>query len=869
LDIIAEAVYLVKEGVSQVLFISKGRFDQFEMATYNILREVIFDAEVVKYTTLIRTNFAEFEDEEECKKDLVAMKRESDLAEVVGSCQNRVIHVDNPPIKANLPKKLRELNKEQRIESKKKLSEYLNKNCQASFYQPPKLQQLSSVIVDYMADKLQKRAEFEKKKAELGLEEEIITEINEDNSEKVDQNKKIVSEHGKENKLTIPAGKSQHKENTLKPVIDPKELLRSGITNLRDELERIEENLQELTEKIKELEEVKKLKKEIQKLDQNIRKEVRDHILNNQANISNVLGGDIFLNIIKNDNNSTNSKKDIFDLTSELKECEHKLSKKKNNNHSLDNIERKINQTNREIKKLEQAIKKVEKRLLELKKKLLNEPDVAKQWQEQGFTVIQAQEWAESLGRDFQPEHDMAFCAWLRDEKKLNLSSLLIYDLAFIREEYQAWLTINKQTVVATDWTTINKKFADQPSYRAKKTYQQLWISQGLTPVQAQPVLTQGFILDDYMFLAWLRDSKGLKIEQIKLTEIKSLRKEYQELWRQLDTQFAEQARYTNKTYQRWWEAHGLNYIQASAWIKLSDVKGYWNPCWPWEWMQRGFDPVTASVWLAKGLTKNDYELATYAHWKNYQPSQTNYQELKTEYQNWEKQSSTQEWLDINYPLEIRNTITYLDISSKNLTGNLDLSDFVNLTWLYCQNNQLTLIKLVNCQQLKELWGANNLLTDLVLPTPAEQLTHLDLSQNNFPAQNLTRFSHLVNCEILRISNNPWTGSLTPFSSLTKLKELRIARTELTELDLASLPSSLTYLDIKNNPNLVSPDLTDGTQLVNLEWLRCEGTKLETQLEVYGEPEKDDYDNLNYIYLLKKAQQTQTQNQVEIPSKSY
>src|SRR4051812_16562048 len=35
LDIIAEAVYLAKDGVSQVFFVVDGRFDQYEMATYD------------------------------------------------------------------------------------------------------------------------------------------------------------------------------------------------------------------------------------------------------------------------------------------------------------------------------------------------------------------------------------------------------------------------------------------------------------------------------------------------------------------------------------------------------------------------------------------------------------------------------------------------------------------------------------------------------------------------------------------------------------------------------------------------------------------------------------------------------------------
>jgi hypothetical protein len=51
---------------------------------------------------------------------------------------------------------------------------------------------------------------------------------------------------------------------------------------------------------------------------------------------------------------------------------------------------------------------------------------------------------------------------------------------------------------------------------------------------------------------------------------------------------------------------------------------------------------------------------------------------------------------------------------------------------------------------------------------------------------------------------------------------------------------------------------------VNLTHLYCDNTNLATQLEVYGQPENDGYGNLNYIHLLKKAQQSQTQNQVEI-----
>jgi predicted GTPase len=64
LDKIAEAVYLAREGISQVFFVIDGRFDQKEMANYDLLKAVIFDQEVVNHTTIIRTRFENFQSKE-------------------------------------------------------------------------------------------------------------------------------------------------------------------------------------------------------------------------------------------------------------------------------------------------------------------------------------------------------------------------------------------------------------------------------------------------------------------------------------------------------------------------------------------------------------------------------------------------------------------------------------------------------------------------------------------------------------------------------------------------------------------------------------------------------------------------------------
>jgi GTP-binding protein EngB required for normal cell division len=208
LDIIAQAVYLAREGVSQVLFVTNGRFDQFEMATYNVLREVIFDAEVTKHTTIVRTNFPEFRDQEETQKDIQAMTQEAheeaaklnkklatkeqeqaelqetsqeysniaeeiakiqqelkatNLAEIIQSCQGRVVHVDNPSLALKGNRKAEIIKRtKKRYQSQEILLTHLNQNCQESLYQPSKLQSLSNQISTDYSEYLTKKEELER-----------------------------------------------------------------------------------------------------------------------------------------------------------------------------------------------------------------------------------------------------------------------------------------------------------------------------------------------------------------------------------------------------------------------------------------------------------------------------------------------------------------------------------------------------------------------------------------------------------------------------------------------------------------------------------------------------------------------------------
>ncbi|CAG8742560.1 4245_t:CDS:2, partial [Racocetra persica] len=110
-----------------------------------------------------------------------------------------------------------------------------------------------------------------------------------------------------------------------------------------------------------------------------------------------------------------------------------------------------------------------------------------------------------------------------------------------------------------------------------------------------------------------------------------------------------------------------------------------------------GFDPNETKEWMKVGLEPKDTEFA-----------------------------------NENYPKNQRKEITKLNISSKNLQGILDLSDFVNLEELNCSGNKLTFLKLDNCLKLRRIY----------------------CGKNNFPEQDLSMFSHLVNLEKLWMDNN-------------------------------------------------------------------------------------------------------------------
>jgi len=274
LDIIAEAVYLVRDGVNQVFFVSGNRFDQDEMATYNLLRTIIFDKDITKHTTIVRTRFINFRNEKECKSDIDLMTKKSDkLAEVIASCQERIIHVDNPSIDVGDEDESK-VSKYTRGKSRDKILGHLKKTCQ-EIYNPPKLQDLSKEITEDMDKLLQSRKELEEEMTKL----------------------KTSSVSSTNSPFLKATNITKHSASSSKPNTDKES---SEIPEFTAE------DYDSITTiaigKIKELEDKKiKLKKEIKEKERIIRQKVLKHILNNYKEISSELGSDIFMESVVGD----------------------------------------------------------------------------------------------------------------------------------------------------------------------------------------------------------------------------------------------------------------------------------------------------------------------------------------------------------------------------------------------------------------------------------------------------------------------------------------------------------------------------------------------------------------------------------------
>src|SRR5262249_15042744 len=147
-----------------------GRFTKEEIEAYDLLSSIIFDRDVLKYTTVVRTNFNRFKKEEACADDRAKLRMENaDLSHILNKVN--IIYVNNPSILGLDEEEdaaLIEINKKTRQESRKRLLTYLA-TCKEGNYRPSNIDTLDERVENYRTNEQllkEKMKELEKARKE-------------------------------------------------------------------------------------------------------------------------------------------------------------------------------------------------------------------------------------------------------------------------------------------------------------------------------------------------------------------------------------------------------------------------------------------------------------------------------------------------------------------------------------------------------------------------------------------------------------------------------------------------------------------------------------------------------------------------------
>ncbi|CAG8458387.1 9907_t:CDS:1 [Dentiscutata heterogama] len=133
---IAKTIGMMKEGISHLLFIVDGKFNEDEKKNFRLLKEVMFESRISNYTTIVRTRFEKFRNRKDCDLDKKNLLSESkDIAEIIWAC-NGLIHVDNPSLDISSDDDIDEderqlrilVRKKDKIKSREKLLNHLRDN---------------------------------------------------------------------------------------------------------------------------------------------------------------------------------------------------------------------------------------------------------------------------------------------------------------------------------------------------------------------------------------------------------------------------------------------------------------------------------------------------------------------------------------------------------------------------------------------------------------------------------------------------------------------------------------------------------------------------------------------------------------------
>ncbi|XP_062500299.1 uncharacterized protein LOC134177499 [Corticium candelabrum] len=124
------------EGINSVFFITKDRFTKEEADAWDVMWQVLFGAEVLEYTSFIRTNFFRFRDSAAVANNKEQLQKTNKYAQRVLPNVKYFLHVDNPPSEYN--------GKTAREDSREILLKHLIVSCEKVFH-PPVLREIKSM----------------------------------------------------------------------------------------------------------------------------------------------------------------------------------------------------------------------------------------------------------------------------------------------------------------------------------------------------------------------------------------------------------------------------------------------------------------------------------------------------------------------------------------------------------------------------------------------------------------------------------------------------------------------------------------------------------------------------------------------------
>ena len=201
-------------GINQVLFVTSSRFTKEEEDAFDMMKSVIFQTEVLNYTSVIRTNCVEYDEPAEEVRVRTDLQQQSPVMKHV----HKFLLVDNPSLKKE---KSRDSAMEDRCKSRQRVLGHLILNCKER-YSPDTLTRIQERVKDKIAEETKVERELEAtKKEQASLQKELASvqqtmdtqrQTMETEKAQINEQLKEMKDQAAQNKISADQFERQNKE---------------------------------------------------------------------------------------------------------------------------------------------------------------------------------------------------------------------------------------------------------------------------------------------------------------------------------------------------------------------------------------------------------------------------------------------------------------------------------------------------------------------------------------------------------------------------------------------------------------------------------------------------------------------------------